>query len=392
MSRKETIMKAVALKVQGYRSLVDMSLTLHPLTVMIGPNGSGKTSVLEVFQLLRNAVQENLADALERLGGVEGVLSRVPNGPDRLRLELQLDVESKRSTDPMCYRFELMPRGTGYVIPFERLEWRFNPGAEQPFRYIDGHYDRIRFMDPEQVWRTPTWDYHILELALAQVPRMFEEPETLRSLLARTKHYAALDVAQRAVVRLPQPLTPATSPGPNGENLYSALYNLRAGQSAVYERLEDVLQLAFLGFRRLEFPVVGAGQVTLAWHEDHLTRPLYPGELSEGTLRFLWLVALLLAPDPPPITLIDEPEVSLHPELLKLVAGLLQDASSRSQLIVATHSADLVRWLQPDEVLVLDKTQAHTRCTWADTLNLDEWLKDFTLAELWQMGTLGDRP
>jgi len=138
--------------------------------------------------------------------------------------------------------------------------------------------------------------------------------------------------------------------------------------------------------------VVGAGQVTLAWHQEDLHTPFYPTQLSEGTLRFLWLSALLLSPDLPPITLIDEPEVSLHPELLKLLSGLMRDAALRTQLIVATHSPDLIRWLQPNEVVVLDKEGERATLTWADTLDLDEWLRNYTLADLWLMGEIGGRP
>ena len=101
---------------------------------------------------------------------------------------------------------------------------------------------------------------------------------------------------------------------------------------------------------------------------------------------------MLLSPQTSPITLIDEPEVSLHPELLKLLAELLQDASARGQIIVATHAAELIRWLQPNEIMVLDKVDGCTSCTWADSLNLDDWLREYTLDELWLMGTLGGRP
>lgn len=386
-------MRFTELRIEGYRSLVNIILPLRPLNVMIGPNGSGKTSVLEVFQLLRDATQENLAEAMERLGGLNVVLSRVPNYPARLKIALEVDVQSERSREPMCYRFELAARDVSYVIPLEQLEWQWDPSAAKPYRYIDAHYENVYYADPGLPGMVrPTWDYHRLELALAQVPRMYEEPEALRSALARTRHFSFLDVSRRSVVRLPQALTPTTSPGPNGENLYSALYNLRALHPDAYSRIEDALRVAFPEFRRLEFPVVGAGQVTLAWFQDGLDGPLYPSELSEGTLRFLWLTTILLSPQASPITLIDEPEVSLHPELLKLLAGLLQDAATRGQVIVATHSSDLVRWLQPEEVLVLDKADAQTRLTWADTLDLQEWLREYTLGELWLMGTLGGRP
>jgi len=387
-------MKFTELHIEGYRSLVDVSLLLRPLTVMIGPNGSGKTALLEVFQLLQNAAQEKLAEAVEGLGGEDAVLSKMPKAPGRLRVALTMDVESSRSPEPMHYRFELAPRGVGYSIPFERLEWQWDLEASKPYRYIDAHYEEIRYADPDTQGSMirPTWDYHTLELAMAQAPRMYEEPETLRNPLVKTRFYSSLDVGTRSVVRLPQALTPTVRPGPNGENLYSALYNLRASHPDVYTRIEEILQICFPGFLHLEFPLVGAGQVTMAWHQADVTEPLYPNQLSEGTLRFLWLAAILLSPDIPPITLIDEPEVSLHPELIKFLAGLLQDAAMRGHLIVATHSPDLVRWLQPDEVLVLDKLEGQTQVTWADSLDLDAWLEEYTLRDLWLMGTLGGRP
>jgi predicted ATPase len=234
--------------------------------------------------------------------------------------------------------------------------------------------------------------YDHSELIMAQIPRRYPELYTLHSIISKIRKYSSLDVAPRSIIRLPQSLTPALIPGPNGENLYSTLYNLRTSYPDIYDRLTDILRLAFPHFDRLELPLVGAGQATMIWDQTDLTAPLYPNELSEGTLRFLWLTTTLLSPAPSPVTLIDEPEVSLHPELLKLLAGLFQDASMRTQLIVATQSADLVRWLQPEEVLVLDKIEGQTHFTWADTLNLEEWLKEYTPGELWLMGTLGGRP
>jgi len=295
----------------------------------------------------------------------------------------------------MYYRFQLTtPRGVGYLIQLEEQVWQYDPYAPQPFRYIHAHAGDVRYfdLDLQKGFVRPTWDYHHTELALAQIPRMYTEPEALRNMLSRTRFFSFLDVGSRSLVRLPQALTLTTTPGANGENLYSALYNLRATHNGVYERIEEVLRLGFPGFNHLEFPLVGAGQAALAWHEDNLTEPLYASQLSEGTLRFLWLATVLLSPYASPMTLIDEPEVSLHPELLKLLAELLQDASTRGLFIVATHSADLVRWLQPNEVLVLDKVDGGTQCTWADSLDLSDWLREYTLGELWLMGTLGGRP
>ena len=387
-------MKLEEIRVEGYRSLVDVTLPLRDLMVMIGPNGAGKTALLEVFVLLRCAAGKQLAGRLQVLGGAQAILSRTAERPERLRVSLLVDVESGQSSELMNYRFELAPRDTGYALPFERLEWKWDPSADKPFRYIDAHYEQVHYTDPEtHRMVSPTWEYNLLELALAQVPQMYAGPESLRRLLANSQSYSFLDVSQRAVVRLPQLLTPVKRPDHNGENLYSALYNLRASDPDTYGRIEELLQLSFPGFQRLEFPVVGAGQVTMTWHQKGIAGPLYPNELSEGTLRFLWLVTVLLSPDTPALTLIDEPEVSLHPELLKLLAGVLQDAALRGQVLVATHSPDLIRWLEPEQVLVTEKDEMGvTHFTWADSLNLQTWLEEYTLRDLWLMGTLGGRP
>jgi predicted ATPase len=91
--------------------------------------------------------------------------------------------------------------------------------------------------------------------------------------------------------------------------------------------------------------------------------------------------------------LLDEPEVSLHPELLGLLADLLREASNRTQLIVATHSDRLIRFLQPNEILIMDSTDdGMTTLKWANELDLEKWLKDYSLDELWSSGRLGARP
>lgn len=391
-------MKFTELQVEGYRSLVDVILPLRPLMVMIGPNGSGKTALLEIIHLLKEAMQGHLSAALEDLGGLQTVLSRPKiNPPNRLKVGLVVDAEDAFIQEPIRYRFclvpRLVPRPIGYSISFEQLEWQRQPETVEPYYYIQVNDQGVRYRTPEEEgWMQPNWDYQHSELALAQVPKMYKEPEALRNTLARTRYLSYLDVGRQSPIRLPQSLTPTVKPGPNGENLYSTLYNLRTSHDEVYDQILDTLYTAFPDFERLEFPVVGAGQVTMAWYQTDLSAPLYPTELSEGTLRFLWLATVLLSPDPAPIILIDEPEVSLHPEMLKLLSGLLRDAALRSQVIVATHAADLVRWLEPEEVVVLDKIEGRTQFTWADSLNLTNWLKEYTLGELWLMGTLGGRP
>ena len=366
-------MRYLQIQIKGYRSLADITLDLHPLTVMIGPNGCGKTSLLEIFQLLKDAAQNRLEEAITARGGLGLLLTHIRDTPFQLEIALQMIVDSTISAEPVFYRFVLRPAVITYAIALEQFEWPRTPQDPQPyffeFKETTGRELRLTIAD--------------LSVSLSEI-------------LVKTLSLSGLDVDPRAPVRLPQALTPATHPGRNGENLFAALYNMRESRTSrpFYERVEETLRLAFPDFDRLELQVVGAGQITLAWHEKNLTVPLYPNQLSEGTLRFLWLTTILLSPEPPPLILIDEPEISLHPELLQIMAALLRDASARTQLLVATHSSDLIRWLRPDEVVVIDKQEGKPTFTWANdpALNLEEWLKEYTLADLWFMGNLGGRP
>jgi predicted ATPase len=151
------------------------------------------------------------------------------------------------------------------------------------------------------------------------------------------------------------------------------------------------LAAAFAGFERLDFPPVAAGTLAMTWKDKNFSKPIYTHELSEGTLRFLWLVTLLQSPGLTEITLIDEAEVSLHPDLLRILVDLMREASSRTQLIVATQSERLIRFLSPGDVLICDMANGCAEMRWADTLDLDKWLADYALDELWRLGRLGGR-
>jgi predicted ATPase len=193
-------------------------------------------------------------------------------------------------------------------------------------------------------------------------------------------------------VKLPQQLKPVDMPGANGEDLVPFLFYLRETNRDCFEAIEDTLKSAFPGFESLSFPPAAAGMLSMTWKEKHFKSPLYMHQLSEGTLRFLWLISLFQSPGLSTVTMIDEPEVSLHPELLSLLADLMREASGRTQVIVATHSDRFIRFLNPSEVLVMDiDDNGFATAKWADTLDLDEWLKEYSLDEVWRFGRMGGR-
>ena len=199
-------------------------------------------------------------------------------------------------------------------------------------------------------------------------------------------------VGPRSPVKLPQPMKPATLPGVDGEDLVPYLYYLRESNRERFDVIVDSLRAAFADLEELSFPPVAAGVLAMTWKDKNFKKPIYMNELSEGTLRFIWLVSLLLSPNLSTVTMIDEPEVSLHPELLGMLPDIMREASRRTQLIVATHSDRFIRFLRPEEVVVMDIDESGcATATWADSMDVEAWLAEYSLDEVWRMGRMGGR-
>ena len=375
--------------IEGYRRLFNVQVYMRdrPLTVMIGANGVGKTSLLEIFSLLAASANAQLANKISELGGLPDIITR--DRTNSITISLSMSVPGYA---PLDYQLEVALKGFTYEIALETLTEN-NPLVLEPFKHIDSRGLDVKYFNTEDgVLLRPNWDHNPLETSLAQVPKMYQEPENLRKRLASCTFYGALNVAPKSPVRLPQSMRPTSLPGANGEDLVSCLYYLRETDPERFEIIEDTLTAAFPDFERLGFPPVAAGTITMTWKDKNFSKPIYMHQLSEGTLRFIWLITLLQSPGLTAVTLIDEPEVSLHPELLRLLADMMREASQKTQLIVATHSDRLIRFLNPEEVLVCDAEDGLTTMRWGDSFNLEHWLEEYSLDQVWAMNLMGGRP
>ncbi len=379
--------KIKRIKITGFRRLLEVDLPVRPFMVLIGANGVGKTSFLDAFSLLSASASGNLNNKLSQFGGVANLLTR--GRSEDLSFLVDMDVPGYQ---PLEYEVHLETKASGYTITRESLSQK-RDGFEGSFNHIDSSGDDIRYYETEERRLVrPDWEHNPLETSLAQVPKMFRQPEELRRILATATQYHVLDVGPRAPVKMPQPMKPATLPGPDGEDLVPYLYYLRESDRDRFEVIMDSLRAAFPDLEEINFPPVAAGMLAMTWKDKKFRKPIYMNELSEGMLRFLWLVSLLQSPNLSTITMIDEPEVSLHPELLSLLADLMREAAKRTQLIVATHSDRFIRFLEPKEVVVMDIDDIGcATATWADSLDIDRWLAEYSLDEVWRMGRMGGR-
>lgn len=380
--------------IRGYRALQDVDLPLGPLNVVIGPNGVGKSSFLDVFKFFSEALgrHEDVGRLLSRRGGIGQLLTR----GRRDSLEVTFKARSARPHQgSLSYYVELASSGVGFAIAKEELTEERGKKKAQPF-LIRASMSGKLFSSTTRRWSKVALSFVAAnELLLPNFGSFLNrEAEEFRTMFEDVFCHGAISVLDDAIVRRPQTLEPTSMiVSPGGQNLFSVLYQLRHEAPDWYERILDVLRAGFPGFDRLEFPVVGGGQVTLAWyHHAYEGKPFFANELSAGTLRFLHLVTLLLTPQTPTLILIDEPEDSLHPELIRLIAELLLEAAERMQLIVATQSPALLRWLKPEHIIVADAKEGACTLTSGASLDLDKWLVEYSLDQLWQIGHLGGRP
>jgi predicted ATPase len=284
------------IQVQGFRRLLDVDLTLKPLNVVIGANGCGKTSLLDVFSLLAASASGSLNETMSELSGIDANLTnlRAAKGEKARLMAFHLAMTIPEYK-PIEYRIALSPKGAGYEIPDETLTQQRDI-APLPFKHIQAHHSDVRYYEASAGKKglvRPNWEHNPTESALSQVPKMFQEPENFRKRLSSSTHYHVLDVSRRAPIRLPQQMRNAPLPGHDGEDLVSCLYTIRETDADCFETIEATLRAGFPEFERLNFPPVAAGTLAVTWKEKSSKTPFYMHQLSEGTLRFLWLVTLL---------------------------------------------------------------------------------------------------
>lgn len=385
------------IRIQGFRRLLDVELPLQPLNVLVGPNGCGKTTLLDVFRLLSASANGELAETLSEMGGVAQNLSNVAAPVEPLSRSMAFEVTLPGPESGFRYRLALSAQGQGFQISDETL--RMQPlGSADETALLESYHGDVRVyvagagLQPPVPGLKSTNESALSRLTAHLVPHA-NEYEYVRSRLMSSAPYHSLDVSSRAPIRLPQQTRDAHLPGANGEYLVACLMTLRELFPDNYAQLESTLRAGFPTFERLIYPSPAAGMLSLMWKESTSREPFYIHQLSEGTLRFLWLSALLHSPSLPPVTLIDEPEVSLHPELLSLLVDLMREASQRTQLVVATHSDRLIRFLKPEEVVTINMNEdGSVSMARADQLDLGQWLEEYTLDEVWRLGRMGARP
>lgn len=380
-----------------------ISIPLGPLNVLIGANSSGKSNVIEAMSLLRGCT-DDLAAVLRAGGGVnEWLWKGLKELPvASIKTSVPYAIESKRLVHELSFtmtgqKFELLkelvldmtrtrPDSLTETILYAYREGSATIIAPQGGGFL-GQKSEERVPQEFPVEKARTND-SVLAQPLAS--QWYPEMAHLRQLYAQIALYREWNLGRDTPSRRPQPTDlPADALQSDGGNLALVLNDFEHhgdAKEALLKRLREFCP----SINNVSTKVYG-GTIQVFVHESDLRYPIPATRLSDGTLRYLCLLAVLCHPSPPPLICIEEPELGMHPDILPVIAELLREASQRSQLVVTTHSDILVDALTdtPEAVLVCEKQDGATTVRRLEREPLKKWLAEYSLGQLMLRGDLG---
>ena len=372
-------------------------LSLEPLNVLIGPNGSGKSNLIEAIELL-HATPTAFADAVRDGGGVQEWLWKGNKAPAPAMIEAI--VAGAGAIPDLRYRLSFAASGQRTEVIDETIE---ESGKRSPSEKDVFFYYRFQKGRPVLNVRDTSGGYTPRSLKREElVPEesvlsqrkgsdVYPELTWLGQQFTRIQTFREWSFGRDAPIRQPQPADLQSELLlPDSRNLGLLLNELEHTDGrAEFNRL-----LAKFLPRYVRFSTrIQGGTVQFDLHESGLRSPVPATRLSDGTIRFVAILALLLSSKPPPVICIEEPELGLHPDAVAMLADILVDASSRTQLIVTTHSDALLSGLtdNADSVLVCEH-RGGTELKRLDSAKLKHWLDRYRLGDIWRIGELGGNP
>lgn len=363
-------------------------LSLRDLNVLIGPNGSGKSNLIEAIDLLR-AAPTHLAAPVRDGGGIRDWLWK---GAAASTAGVDVVVYDPNGQQALRHVIEFTEVAQKFELVDERIE------NEKPYSGHDEAYFFYKFQHGRPVLSVRGQDRRELRredvasdesiLSQRKDPDAYPEITYLGQVYNRFRLYREWSFGRYTVPRGPQKADqPNEFLEPDGTNLGLVLNRLER-DAGVKRRLLENLRELYDGIDDYHVSIEG-GTVQVFFHEAGFTIPAT--RLSDGTLRYLCLLAVLCHPTPPPLICIEEPELGLHPDILPTVARLLREAAASTQLIVTTHSDRLVDEFSdtPESVVVCERAAGQTTMNHLDQKALAEWLKRYRLGELWTKGEIG---
>ena len=394
-------MKILNLVVRGYRSLEDVSWSPGALNILIGPNGSGKSNLIRVLELLSMAARGRLGRYVQRSGGMDALVWDGKAGA--LVFEVQsspVDGDLSDEKRNLTYELKLYRIGSSssYRITHELLgnSCRVSTGEhDEPFKMLERSATRAVVFDEQQRSLAAAEESLLEEESLLS---MASGPFTQNHVIPIFQHFVAcwalyhdVSVHMDAPIRQPIIARRETQVQADGQNLVNVLHTLYTTDREFKRDIDQAMRAAFGDdFEELVFPPAADQRIQLRVRWKTLSREQSAADLSDGTLRFLFLLTVLASRNPAPLIAIDEPETGLHPSMFPIVAEFAMEASERTQVIFTTHSPQFLDAFEAESVTttVVQWEEGKTRLRNLERPQLETWLKEYSLGDLWRSGEL----
>lgn len=353
----------LTLAISGYRSLRDLVIPLAPLTVITGANGSGKSSLYRALRLLAGVGLGGAVASIAREGGLPSVLWAGPEKISRRMRSGEVPVQGTAPTgDARRVRLGFATDEAGYTVefglppqgPLDPSAFKLDPEIKREVIFgapllrpastlLDRKGPLVRVRDLDGAWEDLIHDFPMSDSVLSELvdPRQSPEVHHMRDLVRTWRFYDQFRTDVDAPARMRHIGTRTPVLANDGADLAAALQTIAeiGEREALVEAIADGLAGS-----RIEIDT-GGPRFGVLLRQPGMLRPLDASELSDGTLRYLLWVAALLTPRPPPLMVLNEPETSLHPDLLPALGRLITRAAKRSQVLVVSHARTLIESL-----------------------------------------------
>ncbi len=369
-------------QITNFKSIQQQTIELRGLNVLIGQNGAGKSNFISLFRFLERLSEKELQSFVFQGGGIEDYLYNGFETSQEIAVGLEFPLPN-HNAESNLYKFRIESNGEQFRFAEEKVGfWKQavypSPYWQQIGHAGDGEANLKRTATTAEQSRVAAYVYRYLTDL-----RLF--------------HFH--DTSDNAKTKLPQPIEDVYHFKSEGDNLAPFLLYFRDHHPQEYFRIVETVRLIYPLFQDfvLEENPYAKGKVLLRWRESASGQVFSANQMSDGTLRFVCLATLLIQPPNtnfvPNTIVLDEPELGLHPFAIEVLADLLYKATRSKQVVVATQSTNLVNFCQPADMIVVERnSEGASTFRRLDDQNLQEWLEDYSLGQLWERNLLGGRP
>lgn len=363
--------KLQRLTLNGFKSIKAMDLDLRPLNILIGANGAGKSNLISFFKMLNEMMAGRFQQYIGMSGRAQSLLHFGPKITPQIEAKLEFEVENGVDT----YHLRLF-HAAGDTLIF----------ADETLSFL------------QKGWTSPRIDQLGAGHQETKISQAAEEGKqtarTLKYLLDRCRVYHFHDTSSTAGVRQSCYVGDNRWLMPDAGNLAALLLKFREENISTYQRIIGTIRLIAPFFHDFVLEPDASSRVILNWQEKDSDSVFGPHQFSDGTLRAICLVTLLLQPEDelPKLIVVDEPELGLHPYALNVLAALFSKASLHTQILISTQSSSFLDNFDPEDVIAVNREGKESQFKRLNPLELEPWLDEYSLGEVWEKNIAGGGP